>query len=319
MVLLIAVACGGDDATPVVIEKEVIVEKEVIKEVQVTVMAMEPTPTPVVKAVPQAVVPAYVSKGKYGGVVPLAGTWDPGFLDLHFSASLNSGLLVAAPRFNQLVEFNPVDPNEIIGDLSVGWDVSNDGKTYTFFLHPKANWADGKPVTAEDIVFSMDRITDPDAVRPRAGAAIKPFYANGTARAIDEKTVEIPLKFASAAFLPWLAFDYIKMYPKHIAENLTQEEVNCCYENMLGSGPWLFKDLKRGPSWSGRRIPTTSRRGGPSGTATYPTSSRTTAGRSRRCRLGRCWQICSPTLVTLTWTCSSSWRRTPTASWWRCS
>ena len=146
------------------------------------------------------------------------------------------------------MEFNPVNASEVIGDLATTWDVSPDGRVYTFTIHPDANWTDDArtPVTAADAVFSLDRVVDPDAIRPRAGAALKPFYAPGNSRVIDEKTVEVTIKFPSAAFLPWLAFDYVKVYPKHIAENLSQDDINCCYENMVGSGPWMFKNLNRG-------------------------------------------------------------------------
>ena len=203
------------------------------------------TPVAMAEAAP---VPDWVGRGKYGGTITFASTSDPGFIDLHFSASINSGLTVAGNRFNQLVEFNPVSAGEVIGDLATTWKVSPDGRVYTFTIHPDANWTDDarSPVTAADVVFSLDRVVDPDAVRPRAGAALKPFYAPGNSRVIDDKTAEVTIKFPSAAFLSWLAFDYVKVYPKHIVENLTQDEVNCCYENLVGSGPWLFKNLDRG-------------------------------------------------------------------------
>jgi len=217
-----------------------------ISEIQVE-QILERIATPVAMA-DAAPVPDWVSRGKYGGTPSFASTSDPGFIDLHFSASINSGLTVAGNRFNQLVEFNPVNASEVIGDLATTWDVSPDGRVYTFTIHPDANWTDAArtPVTAADVVFSLDRVVDPEAIRPRAGAALKPFYEPGNSRVIDDKTVEVTIRFPSAAFLPWLAFDYVKVYPKHIAENLTQEEINCCYENMVGSGPWLFKDLNRG-------------------------------------------------------------------------
>jgi peptide/nickel transport system substrate-binding protein len=82
-------------------------------------------------------------------------------------------------------------------------------------------------------------------VRPRAGSAVRPFYAPGNSRVIDDKTLAVTLKFPSAAFIPWLAFDYAKMYPKHVVANKTQDQLNCCYENWTGSGPWMFKEMKR--------------------------------------------------------------------------
>ena len=203
-----------------------------------------PTATPV----PLPPAPAFVSRGKYGGNPPWAITNDPGDLDLHSGASLQTSAVVGLPRYSQLVEFDPVTWNQIIGDLAIGWDVSPDGSTYRFFIHPDANWHDGQPVTAGDIVFSLDRITDPDEIRTQAAGALEPFYEHGTATVVDEKTVDVPLKFASAAFLPFLTFPLIAMYPEHVAGSLTQEEISCCYEPMIGSGPWVLKEFNKSVS-----------------------------------------------------------------------
>ena len=207
---------------------------------------MEIAVTPVAQATaPEDALP-FVKDAKYGGTPPFAITADPGFLDLHAGASYNSSFTVSIPRFNQLVEFNPDNYNQLIGELATGWDLSADGRTYTFDIHPTANWHDGEPVTAADVVFSLDRIADPDAIRPQAGAALRPFYERGTATALDPKTVEVPLYFPSAAFLPWLAFPLIAMYPKHVVDGLSQADANCCYENLVGSGPFMLKDFQRG-------------------------------------------------------------------------
>ncbi len=49
------------------------------------------------------------------------------------------------------------DPNKLEGDLAERWEVSADGKTYTFHLRQGPKFASGKPVTAEDVVFSLSR------------------------------------------------------------------------------------------------------------------------------------------------------------------
>ncbi len=208
-----------------------------------------PTSTPIAMMVPvPPPPPEYVARGKYGGTPPWAITNDPGDLDLHSGASLQTSAVVALPRYSQLVEFDPIGWNSIIGDLAIDWKVSEDGINYTFYLHPDANWHDGMPVTAKDIVFSLDRIVDPDELRPQAGGAIRPFYEHGTASVVDDKTVNVPLKFPSAAFMPYLAFPLVAMYPEHIAGTLTQQEVSCCYDPMVGSGPWIMKEFRRGIS-----------------------------------------------------------------------
>jgi peptide/nickel transport system substrate-binding protein len=81
--------------------------------------------------------------------------------------------------YNQLIEYNPEteDPFDLRGDLATTWELSKDGKVYTFHLNPKAKWHDGKPVTAEDVVYSMDSMVDADAKPPRVVTlpALEPY------------------------------------------------------------------------------------------------------------------------------------------------
>ena len=73
----------------------------------------------------------------------------------------------------------------------------------TFNLH-EARWHDGEPVTADDVVFSLDRMAQTGVTRGRV-TAIRDFYERGTATAVDDLTVEMPLKFVSSTAMGWLA------------------------------------------------------------------------------------------------------------------
>ena len=197
--------------------------------------AAAPDPTPTVQPVEvQAPETDWVTRGKHGRTMKWVARNNPGFWDVHYGASLTTTLTPSGVRFNQLVEYNPVNPEEIIGDLAESWDVSEDGTVYTFYL-AEANWSDGQPVKASDIVFSLDRITLPDAFRGRTNS-LRNFYEHKTAEVIDERTVRMPIKFPAATFMVNLASDYMKMYPEHVVGPLTQEDANCCPENMIGSG-----------------------------------------------------------------------------------
>ena len=209
--------------------------------------------------------PSWVADGKYQPMVfEQVHATNPGLWDMHFAGHLTATAVPAGPLHNQLVEFNPVNPTEIIGDLAESWTVSEDGKNYTFRLRD-APWWDGQPVTAEDIVFSLDRITLPDAVRTRT-AALRGFYEYQTAQVVDPKTVEVPVKFATPLFLLNLGTDYMKMYPKHATENLPQDEANQAGK-LLGSGPWMLKEFKPRSPLSTRRPQLLSSRAAPSSTA----------------------------------------------------
>ena len=243
------------------------------------------TPVPVPTAMAADQQPDWWVEGAskhYRGDFPLVATSNPGFWDVHYGGSMNTVLIPSGPRFNQLLEYNPVNPGEIIGDLAVSWESYEDGDEfgYIFQLHPDANFSDGQPVTADDVAFSIDRITlgqvEEGVLRARTGF-LNNFVKHGTAEAIDDKTVKIPLRFPAAGFLPNLASDYMKIYPKHVAENLTQEQANQGFTqveaiaainagepvSLIGSGPWMLREWEKDQGYSYDRNPNYFKEGRP--------------------------------------------------------
>jgi oligopeptide transport system substrate-binding protein len=104
-----------------------------------------------------------------------------------------------------------------VPDLATGWDVSPDGKVYTFHLRPNARWSDGDPVTAGDFVYSFHRILSPAFAAyysynlwPIKNAEafnegkITDFSQVG-AKALNDVTLEITLE-KPTPYLPALAF-----------------------------------------------------------------------------------------------------------------
>ena len=71
--------------------------------------------------------------------------------------------------YNQLVQYNSIETDQVEGDLASDWQVSADGLTYTFNLQPNALWGDGEPVTADDVVYSMLRYANPCNSAGRSG------------------------------------------------------------------------------------------------------------------------------------------------------
>ena len=186
--------------------------------------------------------PGWVANGKYQPMV-LEGIngFNPGQWDVHSCGSLATCLTPSSLQFNGLVYHDPNDPIELICDLCDSWEVSADGMAYTFKLR-EANWHDGRPVTAADIKFSLDRIADPDAVRSRTGA-MKTFYEPGTAEVVDDLTVTVPIRFPGPLFIINLSSEYMKMYPKHATENLTPDEATAP-GFLVGSGAWKLKNFE---------------------------------------------------------------------------
>jgi peptide/nickel transport system substrate-binding protein len=205
--------------------------------------------------------PDWVARGKYQKMILRGVTgFNPGQWDVHACGTLPDCLMPSGPQFNGLVYHNPVNPDEIVCDLCESWTVSRDGKTYTFRLR-QAQWHDGQPVTAEDIKFSLDRIVEPGAIRVRTGV-LRTFYEHGSAQVIDPRTVRVPINFASPLFLVNLASEYMKMYPKHVAQGLSADDAQKPGK-LIGSGPWKLKEFKPNISIEYVRNPTYFKKGLP--------------------------------------------------------
>jgi peptide/nickel transport system substrate-binding protein len=97
------------------------------------------------------------------------------------------------------------------------------------------------PVTAEDVVFSLESMVDPDAVRPQVGA-LGDYYKGSIA--IDANTVQVDTKFKAAAFVPLFAADFIQIRAKHRFEGMSDDDAKL-QENQLGSGPFMVKRAEK--------------------------------------------------------------------------
>lgn len=160
--------------------------------------------------------------------------WDP-----HIAGTLGA-LGSISPVYNQVVEFNPLKPDEVIGDLAKSWDVEDDGLTYIFHLHQGVKWTDDKDLTAEDVAFSIQRMIEPDKPRPRVGL-LRP--STKAAEVVDKYTVKVTLNYPSPSFIKFLAVDYMKILPKHLIE--AGKDINR-WQNIVGSGPFIIQRSRRG-------------------------------------------------------------------------
>jgi ABC-type transport system substrate-binding protein len=197
------------------------------------------TPTPTAAPAPA---------GVYGGHINILNVGYPEVWDPHIAGTVLANAAVS-PLYNQVVEFNPIKPDEIIGDLAKNWEVKDDGLTYIFHLHEQVKWWDGKDLTAEDVAFSINRMIEPGKPRPRVGL-LRP--STKSAEALDRNTVKVILHYPSPSFLGFLAVDYMKVVPKHVVE--AGVDINV-WENIVGSGPFKIKGARRGDSVTYERNP----------------------------------------------------------------
>jgi peptide/nickel transport system substrate-binding protein len=192
----------------------------------------------------------------YGGHLTVLNAGYPEVWDPHMAGTLLA-LAGVGPLYNQVVEFNPLNPTEVIGDLAKSWEVTEGGLAYVFQLHDHVKWWDGKDLTAEDVAFSLQRMIEPGKPRPRTGL-LRPYIQ--AVAALDRHTVKVTLQYPSPAFLQFLAVDYMKILPKHVLE--AGVDINV-WENIVGSGPFKIKAARRGDSVTYERNPTYFKKGRP--------------------------------------------------------
>ncbi len=139
---------------------------------------------------------------------------DPPTLDPHLTTDATSARIIVEV-FGGLVTIDP-DLN-IVPDLAESWDISDDGRVYTFRLRPDAKFHDGKPVTAHDVVWSLERVTNPLTESPVADQylgdiiGVKEKLAGDATtisgvKFIDELTVEFTIDEAKSYFLAKLTY-----------------------------------------------------------------------------------------------------------------
>jgi peptide/nickel transport system substrate-binding protein len=165
------------------------------------------------------------------------------FATIHAVAPFYSVLIRANPE-------NPSDTTEFVCDVCTEIPRPTDGgKTYAFQIRGDVRFGDGSLMTAYDVATSWSGIVDP----PEGVISVRRGYYSMVDRieAPDAKTVVFHLKFATAAFLPALADPYAFIYKK---ENLDRDP-RWFEKNIMGSGPFRFKDYQAGQSISGVRNP----------------------------------------------------------------
>ena len=131
--------------------------------------------------------------------------------------------------FEGLTRLEPVKARAVPG-LAERWEISPDGKTYTFHLRTNLVWSTGEPITADDVVYSWIRALDPKTAARYAGqlyylknaedfntGKIKDPSLVGV-KALDRLTVQVELAAPTAFFLDLCAFQTLAVVPRQAIE-----------------------------------------------------------------------------------------------------
>lgn len=150
--------------------------------------------------------------------------------DLDLTSLIYSGLMKATPD------------GSLVYDLAKSYTVSEDGQTYTFTLKDDVTFQDGEPVTADDIVYTIQMVQDSTLKSPRRAS-----WDGVVVKKVNEKEVTFTLPRPYAPFLQNLTLGIL---PSHIWKNAKSEEFTFSEFNIepVGSGPYEVSSIKRNAS-----------------------------------------------------------------------
>ena len=170
-------------------------------------------------------------------------TLDPhlaeGMASAHILRDLFEGLTSEAPN------------GRIIPGAAIRWNISRDGKTYTFYLRRDALWSNGDPVTAEDFVYGLRRSASPGTASSNAQALLPienaaevlsgelPLSQLGVF-ALDEYTLQIKMTGPTPYFLGLL--NHPSTYPVHRASALEHGSAFSRPGKLVSNGAYVLND-----------------------------------------------------------------------------
>ena len=157
---------------------------------------------------------------------------EPPNLDPTGGAAAAIDEVVYANIFEGLTRFGP--DGSVNPALAESWDISEDGLTYTFHLHPGVIFHDGTTMDAEDVKFSLDRARAEDSTN-----AQKALFADiADVEVVDPLTVKVTLSQPNGSFVFNMAWgDAVIVAPESADTNAT---------NPIGTGPFVFDDWVQG-------------------------------------------------------------------------
>lgn len=159
---------------------------------------------------------------------------EPRFLNPIYSDSNAADRDIVELLFSGLLEYGP--DGSIIGGLA-NYQISEDGKTYDFFLKDNLRWSDGQPITADDAIYTIKTIQDPAYKSP-----LRTKWIGVETEKISDSSFRLKLKDPFAKFLEYCT---IKIIPQHAwsgttAENFPLSELNL---SPIVSGPYEVAEV----------------------------------------------------------------------------
>ena len=201
-------------------------------------------------------------QARRGGVMLSSRDREVDTSDPYFRSRTQPGTALTYSRlFRQKPGYLARPPAEFIGDLADSWEFSGDRRQLTIKLKPNARWhnkapINGRPLDAQDVVYSWDRFSKVGVNRALLANSVSPVAPIDSITAVDSRTILLKIAKPTAALLPLLSGSisgYFWLLPR---ESESQYDLR---RATIGSGPWLVHDyqtsihliFKRHEGWHG--------------------------------------------------------------------
>lgn len=197
--------------------------------------------------------------GQYGGELVLSTISDPKSFN-PVLAKETSTTVITNHLFEGLTQTSGIT-TEVEASLATSWETDKSGLEWTFYLRDDVKWFDGKPFTAEDVVFTFNELIYNPKIPNSARDIFTIEEKTIKVEAIDDLTVKfiLPVKFA-----PFLRSMAQEILPKHILSKSVKEGkfnstwgVDSKPDTIIGTGPYILEKylagqkviLKRNPRY----------------------------------------------------------------------
>ncbi|MBK9248470.1 MAG: hypothetical protein IPM69_10240 [Ignavibacteria bacterium] len=185
---------------------------------------------------------------KGGKITTIISRFPFNFLPFGRNSHLTENSIISTFVYETLLGAHPIT-RDYVPSLATHWKISDDKKTFTFRLDPRARFSDGMPLTANDMVATYKLMMDETILDPSQQLTFGKFEQP---IAISKYILEVRCKELN--FRNLLYFSGIYILPEHVIGKLTGTEFidKCQFSMPPGSGPYILldNDIKKGQQYS---------------------------------------------------------------------
>ncbi|KKQ76215.1 MAG: hypothetical protein US98_C0045G0003 [Parcubacteria group bacterium GW2011_GWC1_38_6] len=147
---------------------------------------------------------------------------------------------IAQILFSGLMKYD--NNGDLVPELAQGYKILEGGKAFEVTLKENLSWQDGDALTANDVLFTIETIQNPDYKSP-----LRASWVGVTVKKVSESVLRFELRESSVVFLENLT---LKILPSHVWSKIEPEQFPLSIYNLnpIGSGPYKLQDIKQNRS-----------------------------------------------------------------------